>query len=353
MGSMPLYQVKILDSRRGSYLSEPNIEREILDAHAKVDLLCVDTAQEVIGQLEHADAIISWHHIALQADILPHLKHCRGIVRASVGYDNIDLECSARLGIPVCNVPDYGTEEVADHTLALIFALVRRLRCLDDHCRQGGWEWRTAGSILRLRDAKLGIVGFGRIGAAVAKRAQAFGMEVAFFDPYVPSGTEKAHGVLRCESLAELLERSQIVTLHVPLTPETRGFIGEAALSRVKPGAVLVNTCRGEVIDQTALIESIRDGRISQAGLDVLAGEPRVPDELRGLSQVLLSAHSAFYSDASLTELRRKAATAALRLLLGEPERNILNGVPSISRTQAPKQIDSPTERRVPWLTPV
>lgn len=327
MNSWHGYQVAILDSRRGAYLRDPDIERDILGDDARVELLCVDSADEVIDQLTAADAIISWHHIALRKHVLARLDRCRGIVRASVGYDNIDLDFAAETGIPVCNVPDYGTEEVADHTMALMLGLVRKLRILDRHCREGGWEWRTAGSIPRLRGCTLGIVGFGRIGTAVARRALAFGMDVAFFDPYAPSGIDKSHAVRRCENLPELLGRSRIITLHVPLTAETRRMLGAAELAHMQRESILVNTSRGDVIDQDALMQALRDGRIAQAGLDVLVNEPAVPDALTRSDRVLLTAHSAFYADASLLELRRKAAQAALRLLNGQPDRNIINGV--------------------------
>ncbi len=321
------YQVTIIDSRRGGYIHEPEIECEILGSQCRVQVLRVDSANEVIEELSAADAIISWHHIALRRDVLSRLHRCRGIVRASVGYDNIDLVFATELGIPVCNVPDYGTEEVADHTLALILALARKLSLLDYHCRQGGWDWRTAGSVLRLRGASLGIIGLGRIGSAVARRALVFGLDVAFFDPYAPSGMDKAHGIQRCETLEELLARSQILTLHVPLTAETHGMIGKPQFACMRSDVILINTSRGPVVDQDALLKALCEQRIGQAGLDVLADEPQVPTQLRTSERVLLTAHSAFYADASLAELRRKAASAALRLLLGQFERNIINGV--------------------------
>jgi len=181
--------------------------------------------------------------------------------------------------------------------------------------------------VTRLRGRHLGIVGFGRIGTAVARRAQAFGLQVAFYDPYVPSGYDKVHGVARHESLHELLDWAQIVSVHVPLNPETQHLIGRAELARLTPQTVLLNTSRGEVIDQQELIEALKENRIGQVGLDVLAAEPNVPATLRTSDQVLLTAHSAFYADASLAELRYKAALSVRRLLRGERERNVVNGV--------------------------
>jgi D-3-phosphoglycerate dehydrogenase/C-terminal binding protein len=328
-------QVAIIDSVRGSYLLSPDIEREILEPYADVTLHRVKMPEELFGCIEETDGIISWHHIPIQRELIARLQHCRGIVRAGVGVDNVELAYAAERGIPVCNVPDYGTEEVADHTMALLLALVRKLRQLDLHARGGGWDWRTIGSVPRLRGTALGIIGFGRIGSAVARRAQAFGMSVGFYDPYVASGTEKAHGVTRYESLPELLDQSHIISIHVPLTTETFRLIGRAELQRMNEETILINTARGEIMDQEALIESLGAGKIGQVGLDVLSDEPRVPAELRSSDKVLLTAHAAFYADIALTELRHKAAASVLRLLQGRSERNVVNGVRRAAYAQA------------------
>jgi D-3-phosphoglycerate dehydrogenase/C-terminal binding protein len=320
-------QVLIVDSHRGGYLAEPDIEAATLRPLAIPRVLRIDRAEGLIGHIEEADAVISWHHIPLDRSVLTHARRCRAVVRAGVGYDNVDIDFAAQRGIAVANVPDYGTEEVADHTMAMLLTLVRRVRELHQHAQQGGWDWRTIGSVPRLRGATLGIVGFGRIGSAVARRAQAFGLDVAFFDPYVASGVEKAHALRRCETLEALLDRSRFVTLHVPLTVETRGLIGATQLRRMRPDAILINTSRGDVIDQSALIAALLEGRIAQAGLDVLSDEPTVPLALRQSARALLTAHAAFYADESLTELRRSAAAVTLRLLRGEPDRNVVNGV--------------------------
>jgi C-terminal binding protein len=330
MAELNRFEVAIIDSYRGEYLLHPDIEQEVLEPYATAVLHRVHTADELVGRIENAHAIITWHLIPLRADFIARLRKCRGIVCASVGYDKVDISYAAQRGIAVCNVPDYGTEEVADHAMALILALVRRIRILDRHAREGGWEWRTIGSVLRLRGSNLGVVGFGRIGSAVARRAQSFGLNIGFYDPYVPSGIEKAHGVTRYESLRELLDNSDIVSLHVPLTGETRHLIGGAEMERLTKQKILINTSRGEVIDQQALIQSVLRDDIGGVGLDVLSEEPHVPDELRASDKVLLTAHSAFYADASLTELRYKAAMSARRFLLGQAERNIVNGVSSI-----------------------
>ena len=329
------FLVSIVDSHRGPYLETTDIEQEVLQPYARPVLHRVHVPEELLGHIEEADVIISWHTIPLQADLLRRLRQCRGIVRAAVGFDNIDIGCAGTLGIPVCVVPDYGTEEVADHTIALLLALVRNLRELDQHARSGGWDWRTIGRVPRLRGATLGIVGFGRIGRSVARRAQAFGLQVAFYDPYAPSGTEKVYGVTRYDTLDDLLEHARMLSLHVPLTDETHHLMGRRELERLSPDVILINTSRGEVIDQEALIAQVLAGRIGRVGLDVLAHEPHVPEAFRTSERVLLTAHSAFYADASLVELRYKAATVARRLLLGQPVRDIVNGVAVGPHTQA------------------
>ena len=320
-------EVIIVDSHHGPYLVEPDVEREVLRPEAEPVLYRVNTAEDLIGLIDNAAAIISWHTIPLPAFVIERLNNCRGIVRAAMGFDNIDIAFAAHRGIPVAVVPDYGTEEVADHTMALMLALVRKLPIIDRLAKKGEWDWRGVGNVPRLRGLRLGIVGFGRIGTAVARRAHAFGLATGFYDPYLPSGYDKVHAVLRHESLNELLDWAQIVSIHVPLNTETRHLIGRAELARLTPHAVLINTSRGEVIDQQALLESVAENRIGQVGLDVLADEPNVPTALCDSDRVLLTAHSAFYADESLAELRYKAAVSVRRLLRGEPERNVVNGV--------------------------
>jgi len=321
------WRVAIIDSDKGNYIEDPDIERNILQPEADVSLYRVSNPEELIGCIEEYDGIISWHTVPLYANILSRLQCCRGIVRAAVGFDNIDIAFAASKGIPVCNIPDYGTEEVADHTFGLILALVRKISIVDSRVRKGLWDWRMIGSVSRIRGMTLGIVGFGRIGSAVAKRAHAFGLKVIFYDPYVPSGTEKAHGVTRVETLCELIDSAQIITIHVCLTEETRYLIGREELKHMTSETILINTSRGETIDQEALLESIESNSIGQVGLDVLINEPKVPDKLRISDKVLLTAHSAFYSDASLIELRLKAATIVKRLLSGQQSRTVVNGI--------------------------
>jgi phosphoglycerate dehydrogenase-like enzyme len=308
-------RVAIVDSVRGGYVQDTRVEAEILEPLAQVELIRAESASEVADRLREAEVLITWHQIALARADLEGLTHCRGIVRASVGIDNIDLDAAEELGIQLGNVPDYGTEEVADHALALILAVARNLTHVAEAARRGEWRWQAIGEVHRLRGRRLGIVGLGRIGTAVAMRAPAFGLRVAFYDPYVAAGADKALGLDRTESLGELAAESDILTLHVPLTEETRGMVGAEELALLPSHGILVNTCRGEVVDQEALLAALAADRLAGAGLDVLAEEPAVPAALRSHERVVLTAHSAFYSDEALAELRAKAAQAAGRVL--------------------------------------
>lgn len=320
-------KVAIVDSTHNRYVEVPDIESEALKDVAVVTHEIIDSPDGLGELLADYDMLISWHTVPLPRDVLIRLDKCVGIVRAAVGYDNIDIDFAAKLGIPVAHVPDYGTEEVADHTMALLLALSRNLLALDESTREGVWDWRSIGAVRRLRGRRLGILGMGRIGIAVGRRALAFGLEVGFHDPYVSIGIEKSLGVRRFGSLDKLLAASDIITLHVPLSGETHHLISAAEFERMKAGAILLNTSRGPAVDEQALVKALTNGRLGAAGLDVLEREPEIGAALRNAPNVLLTAHSAFYSEDSLIELRLKSAESAARLLRGEPEPRVVNNV--------------------------
>ena len=266
-----------------------------------------------------ADAVINYSpsaHLAEKPEAFPKVRIA---VRAGVGFDNLDLAGWGARGIPVCNVPDYGTTEVADHALALMLALRRGTATYDRAIMAdpaAGWNYRAAPLVARLKGATFGVVGLGRIGLAAARRAAAFDMRVVFYDPYLPNGADLAVGYERVHTLAALMATSDVVSLHAPLSDETRGMIGEAALAAAKPGLVLVNTARGPIVDLDALAAALKAGRIGGAGLDVLPREPAEPDHplVRAWAarepwidgRLVLSPHAAFYSPAALEDLRRK-----------------------------------------------
>jgi phosphoglycerate dehydrogenase-like enzyme len=285
-----------------------------------------------------ADALIVYYGVPIDRQLVDRLDSCRVLVRAGVGYDHIDIAACAARGIPVCNVPDYGTTEVADHAIALMLGLARGL--VSYHARlladpHAGWHWSGAPLVRRLRGATFGVVGLGRIGTAAARRARALDMEVCFYDPYLPDGVELAPGYRRCDSLVALLAASDVVSLHCPLTEDNRNMIDEAALGAIRPGALLINTARGGLVDLGALEAALRDGRLGGAALDVLPQEPPDPEHPLveafrrrepGLDgRLLLTPHVAWFSPAGRADLRRKSAETVRDFLLSGRLRNCVN----------------------------
>ncbi|MFQ5693039.1 MAG: C-terminal binding protein, partial [Nitrospinota bacterium] len=256
------------------------------------------------------------------ASVIGKLACCRILARAGIGVDNIDLAAARERGIVVTNVPDYCIEEVSDHAMALLLSFARKLPEGAEEVRRGGWGIGGLAPIRPLRGSVLGIVGIGRIGRAVGRKARAFGMRLLAHDPFAP---EAAFGRLRAErvTLAKLLRSSDYVSLHAPLTAKTRGLIGASALGRMKKEAVLINVARGELIDEGTLRRALRSGGIRGAGLDVLSEEPPARTHpLQGVAGCVITPHSAWYSTASQEELRRRSAEEVLRVLSGKKPRN-------------------------------
>jgi D-3-phosphoglycerate dehydrogenase len=318
MSSRP--QVIITD-----HLAEAGVERSVLDPVADVRLLQTNDEAEVERSATAADALLVFHDIKLTSRSLSVLPRCRGVVRCGVGYDNVDLRAAGERGIIVCNVPDYGTEEVADHALAMLLALARRLFPCDAAIRAGKWDVTSVFGAPRLRGRTLGIIGCGRIGTAMALRCKALGLEVVIYDPYQPPGLEKALGVRRAYRLDDLLRRSEFVSLHCPLTPETHHILNEATLAKLPAGAYVINTARGPCVEGTALLGALESGRVAFAALDVVEKEPLEDERLRRHPRILLTPHAAFYSVESFVEMRTKGAEEIRRLLLGEPVLNPVN----------------------------
>jgi D-3-phosphoglycerate dehydrogenase / 2-oxoglutarate reductase len=299
------------------------VERGILEPQG-VEVVVAGNADEadLVAQARDADAIMTCFR-RVSGDVLRAATHCRAVIRYGVGVDNIDVHTATALGMPVSNVPDYCDEEVADHALMLMLALNRRLRALSAVVDAG--EWHMAGAApWRLRGRTLGLIGYGRIGRALALRAQALGMRVVIAGRSspgdLPPGTEAAQDV------DEALQRSDVVSLHVPLTDETRRLIDARALRLMRDDALLINTGRGGLVDTDALLSALERGRLGGAALDVTEPEPLSPDHpLRSRPDVLITPHTAFYSDGSIRELARKASERALAVVNGERPPNIVN----------------------------
>ncbi len=306
---------------------EPVIERAVIGEAAEVRAFSCSSDADFGDAICEAKAMIVWHNAPITARGIARLKQCRAIIRNGVGFDSVDIEYARQCGIAVCNVPDYGTEEVADHAIALIMALCRQLFPLDQEAKRLGWNIRVQGNLRRLRELTVGIVGLGRIGTATALRAKALGFKVCFYDPYLPNGVEKALGIGRERQLEPLLAKADVLSLHCPLNAETRHLIAEKELARLKPTAYVVNTARGAIIKKAAILTALREGRLAGAGLDVVEDEPLQTAEEAATPNLIVTCHAAFCSVESKQEMRATSARIARLAVLGEPLENVVNGM--------------------------
>lgn len=308
------------------FLEEAGVETPILQDTARLVLARAQNEEQLAQFAPEADAILLFHDIPrIGEPTFAAAPRCKAVVRAGVGYNNVDLDAADRRGITVCNVPDYGTEEVADHAIMFLLAVARRLVPCHTTIRAGTWHYESALGTPRLRGKTFGVIGCGRIGSATALRAKAFGLDVVFYDPLVPHGTDKALGIRRVHDLDELLEQSHFVSLHCYLDDTTRHLINAKTLAKMRPDSILINTARGPVVDESALIEALDSGHLSGAALDVVEREPLDDERLRFHPKVIFTPHSAFYSVEGFVELRSKAAHEVRRVLRGEAPWNRVN----------------------------
>jgi lactate dehydrogenase-like 2-hydroxyacid dehydrogenase len=315
------------------------VERGVLGGEIEVALHRELVAERIPAERwRRADALIVYYGVPIDRALIERMEGCRIVVRAGVGYDQIDVAACGAHGIPVCNVPDYGTTEVADHAIALMLGLARGVvsyhtQLLADPA--AGWSYLGAPCVRRLRGCRFGVVGLGRIGTAAARRAAAHDMVVSFYDPYLPDGAELGLGFERVGSLEALLAQSDVVSLHCPMSAETAKLIDAQALAAMKPDALLINTARGGLIDIGALEAALRAGQIGGAGIDVLPAEP--PDPAHPLIQalarrepwiegrLLMTPHAAWFSESGRHDLRRKSAETARDFLQQGKLRNCVN----------------------------
>jgi phosphoglycerate dehydrogenase-like enzyme len=323
---MPQPLVVILCPKEFTF-SDPaaTIERGVLDGTAEVRTIAMDFNDPLPDAAFAADALLLWHNIPVGADVMPRLKKCRGLIRNGVGYDSVDTKAAAAHGIPVCNVPDYGTEEVADHAIALTLALYRQLFPLDAEAKRLGWKINVSARMRRLRNQVFGIVGLGRIGMATALRAKVFGFRVVFFDPHLENGADKALGIERAATLDELLRLADVVSIHCPSSAETRGLIGARELALMKPTAFLVNTARGDIVQKAPLFAALRENRLAGAGLDVVENEPLRSADEAATPNLIVTCHAAFCSPEGMIEMRTTSAKIARAAVRGEPVWNRVN----------------------------
>jgi phosphoglycerate dehydrogenase-like enzyme len=323
---MPRPSVVILCPREFKFTDhDATIERPFLADVADLRTVWLDFDAPFPDEVLGADAIILWHGPRVDAGVIARLRRCRAVIRNGVGFDSVDTAAAARAGIAVCNVPDYGTEEVADHALALTLALYRQLFPLDAEAKRLGWKINVGARMRRLSTQTFGLVGLGRIGTATALRAKAFGFRVVFFDPHVPPGVQKSLGIARAASLAELLATADTLSLHCPLNAETCGMIGERELAALRPGAFLVNTARGDLVRKAAVFAALRSGHLGGAGLDVVEDEPLRTAEEAATPNLIVTCHAAFCSPEGMVEMRGTSARLARAAVLGEPLWNRVN----------------------------
>ncbi len=276
------------------------------------------SAEDILDVARDADAILVTY-ARLPGDLLRKLTRCRAIGRFGLGVDNIDIPAAATLGITVTYVPDYCMQEVSDHAMALLLALVRKVPLSNTLVQGGRWEVPPLVPIHRLSGRVLGLVGFGNIPRALTPKARSFGLRIVTHDPHVPAEVVIAAGV-ECVGFDELLGISDFVSIHAPLMPATRGLFNADVFRKMKKGAALINTARGPLIDEEALVAALDAGHLGGAALDVVAAEPLPRNSrLLGRDNVILTPHTAFYSVEALDELQTKCASDVARVLSGQP----------------------------------
>ncbi len=305
-----------------------NTEQQILaPAGCEVAGRQCKTEADLIDLCADADAVIT-QFARVNAKVIDSMTRARAIVRYGIGVDNVDLDAARARHIPVCNVPDYCIDEVADHTLAFILATTRQVVPHTLHLRAG--KWGLVGPLTgmkALRDLTVGVVGFGRIGREVVKRLVAFKCAVLVFDPLVPA-TEVIKLGARMASLDDVLKAADVLTLHCPSTPQTRKLMNRDTFAKLKPGAIFINIGRGDLVDTPALTAALQSGQLGAAALDVFDPEPIPADHpILKMPNVILAPHIASASPTAVKKLRETAARLALKAVRGEPLSNIVNGV--------------------------
>ena len=315
------FQVALTDPRW------PNLrcEEEYLGDIAELRKFNCRSEDELIDRCAGADALLVTY-APITKKVIDHLKKCKVISVYAIGLDMVDVDAATQAGIPVAHVPDYCIEEVCDHAMALLLVLARKILVYHRIVVQDEqWNWRLAQPIHRLRGRTLGLIGFGKIPKAVAVRAMSFGLRVMAFDPYAADADFKSADVAKA-GLEDLLRLSDFVSIHTPLTPETKGLINSARLQLMKPTAVIISTSRGPIVEEEALIRALDEGVIAGAALDVLEIEPPAKDNpLMSKNNVILTPHAGFYSEEAVEELRYTAAKNVRRILTGEKPENLAN----------------------------
>ncbi|MFP4483090.1 MAG: C-terminal binding protein [Thermovirgaceae bacterium] len=315
---MPKYNVFMTDT----IFPDTSIEAEELSAGgAELTLSSAKDPATYLAEGSDCDAMLVVY-APVGPEVIEGLTRCRVIVRTGIGVNNIDIDAATRKGVMVANVPDYCIDEVADHTLALFLSGIRKVTFLHGRVKEGVWDVNEAKPVPRLRGKVYGLLGCGAIGQRVAERVSTLGMETVGYDPFAPDEVFRKSGIRKISDFDEFLGIVDALSLHVPLTEETKHVINRGTLEKMKPGAFLVNTARGGLVNETDLYGALTGGVIGGAALDVLEKEP--PEEvppLAKLPNVIITPHAAFFSEGAVPELRRKAAREVIRTLTeGQPK---------------------------------
>jgi D-3-phosphoglycerate dehydrogenase len=312
------YRVVITDCDHGSIEEE---KKEFGRIGAELILAQVKEEEDLIRACKDAEGLINQYAL-LTRRVFDHLPNCKVVSRYGVGVDSVDLKAATDLGIIVANVPDYCMDEVSNQTISMILTLIRKTAFFDQKVKSGQWDFHSGIPIYRTRGKTLGLVGCGKIGLEVAKKISNFGVKVISFDPYL----QKAPEGIELTDLDTLLKESDFISIHCPLNDSTRHLIGQREFGKMEKKPIVINTSRGPIIDENALIQALAKGQISGAGLDVLEKEP--PDSkspMLKMENVVLSPHVSFYSVESISELKRRTAENVSAILLGKWPRSVVN----------------------------
>jgi D-3-phosphoglycerate dehydrogenase len=304
-----------------------SVERRELAGVADVVHAGATTPEEVVEAAEGAHALLV-QYAEITDEVLRELDDLAVVGRYGIGVDNVDVESATDRGVTVVNVPSYCEDEVAEHALALLLTCERRVVQFDDAVKDGRWDWKLGKPVFRLRGRTLGLAGFGKIPRRVVEKTGGLGLDYVAYDPYVDADEMAELGVEKVD-FENLLARSDAISIHVPLTDETRNLFDADAFAAVDDDAVLVNTSRGKVVDDDALADALAAGKVRAAGLDVLPEEPPEESPLLDRDEVVLTPHVAWYSEDSIDDLRRTLARDVRRILHGEKPENPVNDLDS------------------------
>jgi D-3-phosphoglycerate dehydrogenase len=312
------YQVVITECDHGSIDEE---KEEFQRIGAELILAQVNKEEDLIRVCKDADGLLNQYAL-LTRRVLENLPKCKIVSRYGVGVDSVDLKAATDLGIIVANVPDYCIDEVSNQTIAMILTLIRKTAFFDQKVKSNRWDFHLGIPIYRIHGKTLGLIGCGKIGLEVAKKISTFGVKVIAFDPYL----QRAGEGVELTDFDSVLKKSHFISIHCPLNESTRHLMGDQAFKKMERKPIVINTSRGPIVDEKALIEALEEGRVSGAGLDVLEKEPPDPQNpLLKMENVILSPHVGFYSVESISELKRRTAENISAVLLGKWPKSVVN----------------------------